>query len=115
MATVLRFESIEIYCMPLPEGALMCRLGTPGDQPERVNDGYYPNADLGFLWLRWVDGHLACSGMIRDGAIDRSQLDALLEHIDARALRSDHQIDYQVVFVSALATHVESGEESLRY
>ena len=71
--------------------------------------------DEAMLWLRWVDGQLACSGMIREGVIARDRLDALLDAIDLNTNNTDHQMDYQVSFVEALMTRGESGEESFRF
>ena len=97
------------------EGVAFVRVGRPGDQPTRVNDGFYPSRDLGLLWLRWVGGHLACSGIVTEDGPAPEELDALLERVDEAVLHTDHQVDYRVDVVRVSLSLAESGEESLRW
>ena len=110
-----RFGQLEVTLFEVSGPGYVFRIGRPGDQPTKVTDGFYPRRDLGLLWVRWVDGHLACSGMLSDEVFDEGQLSDLIDFIDERFLRTDHQVDYQIDLVARTRGVVESGEESLRF
>lgn len=109
------FGLLELRLLRLASGGAVCRIGRPGDQPDRANDGWHPSPDLGMLWFRWVDGHLACSGSLDAASMSPAELPALLDFIDRRWLGTDHQIDCHVDFVRREGSVVESGEESLTW
>ena len=52
MKKILTFDNVEIRVFSIGEDAFICRVGIPGDQPEKVNDAFYPSKDLGYLWFR---------------------------------------------------------------
>ena len=106
------FGAVEVRLFSIDDGGFVCRIGRPDDQPSRVNDAFYPSRDLGFLWFRWVDGHLACSGLLSEDGVDQNQLVELICFIDEKLLGTGHQVDYQVEICSKQKTLIESGEES---
>lgn len=112
---MLEFDDLEVTVVMSPEGDIVCRLGRKGDQPERASDSFYPSRDHGFLWFRYVDGHLACSGLIHEEAVREERLRFLIDHLAEKVLLSDDHVDFQVEFVRGGLCRVESGEESLRF
>ncbi|MCB9742307.1 MAG: hypothetical protein H6741_25700 [Alphaproteobacteria bacterium] len=115
MRPSIPFGPYELRLFPLPDGGALARLGRPGDQPERVNDGFYPAEDLGYLWLRKADGHTACSGLLLEGTLDEHALLELIDQLEAEVFGEDMQVDLQVQFVRRERTILESGEESGRW
>lgn len=115
MNKVLKYRDYEILTFLMEDGSQICRIGKPNDQPHKANDAFYPAQDLGWLWFRWVDEHLACSGMLSLDCFNTDEVKELLEFIDRETLGSDHQIDSQIVLVRTGLTLIESGEESLKY
>lgn len=111
----LEIDDLEVTVVTSPEGDTVCRLGTKGDQPERVSDSFYPSRDYGFLWFRYVDGHLACSGLIHEEAMREERLRFLVDYLAESVLLTDDHVDFQVELVRRGVCRVESGEESLRF
>lgn len=113
-ATSAMFLDLAITTLELKDGGAVIRIGRAHDQPASTLDSYYPSQDLGFLWFRYVDYHLACSGMVHEEALQEDQLHSLVDFAASHLLGTDDQVDFQVELVRNKVTLVESGEESLR-
>ena len=113
--TKLLYLRFEINCFTPEKDTWICRIGMHSVQPQEVNDGFYPNEDLGFLWFRYVGSHFVCSGLLCSAHFTKEQGDLLLAFIDEHLIKSDQQIDYQIVFFNRVSTVVESGEESTQF
>ena len=115
MENIITFGELEIRIFALENRAFICRIGKPGDQPKKVNDAFYPAPDFGYLWFRWVDGHLACSGLVSADSFSEEQIEGVVEAIDDNTYHSEQQIDWQITLVREVRTRIESGEESLSF
>lgn len=108
------FLDLAITALELKDAGVIFRIGKAHDQPTSTVDSFYPSQDLGFLWFRYVDHHLACSGMVHEEALQETHLHSLVEFVSTHLLGTDDQVDFQVELVRRTVTLVESGEESLR-
>jgi hypothetical protein len=113
-ATAALFLDLALTALETKDSGTIVRIGKAQDQPVSTLDSFYPNLDLGFLWFRYVDHHLACSGMVHEEVLQEAQLHSLVDYAAAQLLGTDDQVDFQVELVRSKLTLVESGEESLR-
>lgn len=86
----------------------------------RVNDAYYPPADLGHIWIREVGTRWVASGKVNADLIDNQStdhqsfdIDRILDFISDTMLGLGHELATCIELVSAQTTHVSSGEEDL--
>lgn len=108
------FLDLAMTVLETKDGGTVVRIGRAQDQPVSTLDSFYPSRDLGFLWFRHVDHHLACSGMVHEEVLQEAHLHSLVDFAAIQLLGTDDQVDYQVELVRSTVILVESGEESLR-